>query len=94
MRVVNIRSGARFDVYIGRGSIWGNPFTHRPLKDTKAIYQTTSRIEAIEKYEEWILTQKNLLDRLPELKGLVLGCYCYPSLCHGDVLIKLCAQYT
>lgn len=94
MTVINIRSGARFDVYIGRGSVWGNPFTHKNLKDTKAIYQVSSRLEAIEKYEEWILTQPYLLDRLSELKGLVLGCYCAPMLCHGDVLVKLCAQYT
>jgi hypothetical protein len=26
---------------------------------------------------------------LPELKGKVLGCWCAPSACHGDVLMRL-----
>ena len=87
--VVNIRTGARYDVYIGRGSIWGNPFTHKPLKDTKAQFQVATRIEAIEKYEDWILTQPELLGQIHKLKGLTLGCFCRPLVCHGDVLVRL-----
>lgn len=76
-------------VYIGRGSPWGNPFTHLPLAGTKAAYQVATREEAIEKYREWILKQPALLKRLGELKGKVLGCYCKPQSCHGDVLVEL-----
>jgi hypothetical protein len=87
--VVNIRTGARYDVYIGRGSVWGNPFTHKPLADTKATFQVSDRQAAIEKYEEWIMTQPELLGQINKLKGLTLGCYCRPLPCHGDVLIRL-----
>lgn len=76
-----------YDVYIGRGSKWGNPFTHKD--GTMAQFKVSSRKEAIEKYEEWIKTQSHLMDSLYELKGKTLGCWCKPQSCHGDVLKKL-----
>jgi hypothetical protein len=76
-----------YDVYIGRGSKWGNPFTHKD--GTIAQFKVSSRKEAIEKYEEWIKTQPDLMDSLHELKGKTLGCWCKPQSCHGDVLKKL-----
>lgn len=69
-----------FDVYIGRPSIWGNPFRIGP---------DGNRAEVIAKYEAWIKTQPELMARLGELKGKVLGCYCHPLPCHGDVLARL-----
>lgn len=74
-----------FDIYIGRGSKWGNPFSHIP---GKGIYCKT-RNEAIQKYEEYIRNKPELLQDLHELKGKTLGCFCKPLSCHGDVLIKL-----
>lgn len=32
---------------------------------------------------------KHLINELPELKGKILGCYCHPQPCHGDILVKL-----
>lgn len=78
-----------YDVYIGRGSKWGNPFTHLPVSGTKATFQVATRDEAIGSYAAWLSTQPNLLAALPELKGKVLGCYCSPQSCHGDVLSRL-----
>lgn len=72
-----------FDVYIGRPSKWGNPFT---------IGKDGTRAEVIQKYREWILTQPELLSQLGELKGKVLGCWCSPLPCHGDVLVELVEQ--
>lgn len=77
----------KFDVYIGRPSIWGNPFSH--LDGTKAQFKVNSREEAIEDYHKWILTQPQLLKQLPTLKGKTLGCWCHPKGCHGDVLVAL-----
>lgn len=85
--VVNKYHKIPYDVYIGRGSIWGNPFSH--LENTKAIYKVETREEAVEKYREWILNQPKLLNKLHRLKGKTLGCYCKPKSCHGDVLIEL-----
>lgn len=78
-KVVNRRNSS-YDVYIGRGSKWGNPFS---------IGKDGDREEVIEKYREWIMTQPKLLNSLHELKNKKLGCYCYPKHCHGDVLIEL-----
>jgi hypothetical protein len=91
-RVVHIKKEA-YDVYVGRGygSKWGNPFTHIADKKTAAQFIVSSRDEAVEAYREWITEGdgKHLLEDLHELKGKVLGCWCAPKACHGDVLLKL-----
>lgn len=87
-KVVHCKKEA-FDVYIGRPSKWGNPFTHLNLEKTKAVFHAKDRDEAVEKYKEWILTQPALLAELKELKGKTLGCWCSPKRCHGDILAEL-----
>jgi hypothetical protein len=70
---------APYDVYIGRPSKWGNPF---------AIGKDGDRDEVIRKYADWLAKQPELLKALHELDGKVLGCWCSPKACHGDVLIS------
>lgn len=82
-KVVNRRKD-KYDVYIGRGSKWGNPFRIGP---------DGSRQEVIEKYRQYILGKPELLKCLPELKDKALGCYCKPLACHGDVLVELVEEY-
>ena len=41
------------------------------------------------KYRAWLLANPELLEKLPELKGKVLGCWCAPEACHGDILSEL-----
>jgi hypothetical protein len=79
-----------YDVYIGRPSKWGNVFSHK--KGTLAANLCPTRESAITHYEAWIRMQPHLLDALPELAGKVLGCWCKPQACHGDVLVKLCKE--
>lgn len=67
-------------VYIGRGSKWGNKFK---------IGIDGSRSEVIDKYEEWLKVQDDLLNSLSELEGKPLVCFCKPRACHGDILIKV-----
>lgn len=86
--VVNKNKEA-FDIYIGRGSKWGNPFTHIKDKETKAEFIVNTRSEAIAKYKEWISNQPELLNALEELKDKRLGCFCKPKSCHGDILVEL-----
>ncbi len=69
-----------FNVYVGRPSIWGNPFE---------IGKDGTRGEVIEKYREYLLGNPELLALLPTLRGKVLGCWCAPEACHGDVLAAL-----
>ena len=87
-RVVNKRK-EEYDVYIGRGSKWGNPYTHLPVGATKAQFQVKTVKEAIAKYQEYIIGRPDLLLALGELEGKRLGCFCAPKPCHGDVLVKL-----
>jgi len=68
------------DVYIGRPSKWGNPFE---------IGKDGTREEVVKMYAVWLLAQPELMAALPELRGKVLGCWCSPKFCHGDVLAGL-----
>lgn len=86
MKVVHIKK-AKYDVYIGRPSRWGNPYSHKD--GTLAEFKVETREEAISKYEEWIRQRPELMASLHELEGKVLGCWCKPAACHGDVLIRL-----
>lgn len=88
-RVVN-KYKEDYDVYIGRGSEWGNPFTHIKTSSTKAKFVVNTREESIDKFR-WYLIDKitsdpSCLERLKLLKGKRLGCFCKPKSCHGDIL--------
>lgn len=91
-RVVNVNQES-YDILIDRTTIWGNPYSHK--ENTAAIYKTKTRKESIEKYKEYLLNNEELLKRLPELKGKVLGCHCKDidpkksKPCHGDILVDL-----
>lgn len=78
-RVVHCKK-EKYDVYIGRPSKWGNPFT---------IGRDGSREEVVEKYREYILKSEHLMSDIESLKGKILGCWCKPKACHGDVLARL-----
>lgn len=62
---------------------WGNPYK---------VGKDGTRREVIEKYRQYIMTRKDLLDSLHELEGKRLGCFCAPMACHGDVLVELVLQ--
>ena len=78
--VVNLKEDY-YDVYIGRGSKWGNPYV-------KTNMTKEERDDVCDAYEEYFY--KNGLDKdLAELKGMILGCYCKPLRCHGDFIARL-----
>lgn len=93
-RVVHCKASP-YDTYIGRGkgSIWGNPFTHH--KDgTLAQFVVPTRHEAISRYREYIIAKiqsdpsmREAFDR--DICHKTLGCWCKPLSCHGDVLADL-----
>lgn len=90
-RVVNLRR-ERYDVFIGRGSEWGNGYTHRPSMHPDVIAIVETPEEAIERFrlDLWERARKDpmLVYRLADLFGETLGCYCKPRPCHGDVLAR------
>lgn len=78
------------DIYIGRGSTLGNPFSH--LSNSKAQFIVKSRSEAIAKYHEWLSSNHtpevtNVLSQIKDknLSGICrLICFCAPLPCHGS----------
>jgi hypothetical protein len=64
-------------VRICRPGVWGNPFVLGADGDRDVV---------IESYRLFIARKHGLLRKLGELRGKVLGCYCYPEPCHGDIL--------
>ena len=89
-RVVNIRRKEPYDVYIGRGSRWGNPYSMHDYADLDTDREEMSRERVIEKFrydfERGFLRFSK--EELLSLRGKRLGCYCKPKACHGDVLAE------
>lgn len=82
--VINRRTQPHLEqVYIGRGSKWGNPFVIGP---------SCTRDQAVAQYEQHLWNQikagEVTVADLLELDGKALGCYCAPYACHGDVLVR------
>lgn len=87
------------DVYVGRGSPYGNRYSWLPGTPPKFLVK--DREEAIEKYREWFEKQceNNQIFRASLMSmarynteisrdGINLVCYCAPASCHGDVIKK------
>jgi Domain of unknown function (DUF4326) len=86
--VVNIDTGAKFDIYVGRGSKFGNPFSHLP--NSAAPFPVDTREEAIQAFEVWLLEQPELVAAVKkELRQKILGCHCLPLSCHAEVLARI-----
>ena len=74
-------------VYVGRSNPryglldkgWGNPFV---------VGKDGNRQQIVAKYRQWLENQPALIQRLPELKGKTLVCFCHPEACHADVLLE------
>jgi hypothetical protein len=96
--VVNRHTWKGKGTYIGRGTVWGNPYTHLPIENTQAQFQVATREEAIEKYREWAWEQwddKNsdfhrgvagLIGLYLAGEDIILACSCKPAACHGDLI--------
>lgn len=73
------------DVYIGRGSIWGNPFV---------LHHESDRELVISQYRRYlwdcIKTGKLKRKDFENLEGKKLGCFCKPKKCHGDIIVNVC----
>ena len=85
IKVVNRHKYKGPGIYIGRGTIFGNPYT---LKEN-------SREEAIAKFDEWAYeqweTNNEFKDKIMKLaakhlldEDIILICSCKPKPCHGD----------
>lgn len=88
-RVVHCKR-EQFDVYIGRPSAFGNPYSHKD--GTRAQFKVASRDEAVEAYRRWLWKKMEsdaaFKQDVATLAGKTLGCWCAPQRCHGDVLAQ------
>lgn len=88
--VVNKKHGRCPGVYIGRPSVFGNPFR---------LGRDGNRERILEKYDTWLRNQlrepravrlRKSIDRLVEFveqgNDLTLICWCKPLACHGDII--------
>lgn len=81
-------------VYIARNMSFYVPGTfqskwHNPFK----VGKCGTVEEVVEKYKQHVLRTPALFNSLPELRGKVLGCWCKPNFCHGDILVELLETY-
>lgn len=82
------------DIYCGRGSVLGNPFSHK--EGTKAKYVVESRNEAIEAYRIYFkeqmetnpefLNEMRKIYRIARKQEVNLVCFCAPLPCHCNVI--------
>lgn len=76
----HIYIGRNMDFYVKgtKASKWQNPFNLKnyPLEKSLELYEQNIR-------------NSELWNELLELDGKILGCWCKPNKCHGDILIKL-----
>lgn len=84
-RVVNLRKEP-YDVYIGRrghgqDGYFGNPFT--VMKYGKLALQAYR-----DNFKIRLATDPEFRSRVEALRGKVLGCFCKPGPCHGDVIVE------
>lgn len=83
--VVNKDHNEDYDVYIGRGGMWGNPFKILPgTSETRDVVIAKYR----EYFEKEILSNPERHKELLRLKGMTLGCHCKPHACHGDIIAE------
>lgn len=83
MQVMNIKQHGKAQVYIGRPSVYGNPF--RPTERSAAAHH-----KVCTQYKKYLwrklCNSPSFVLQVRGLKGKTLGCFCKPLPCHGDVL--------
>lgn len=75
------------DVYIGRGSPFGNPYVLGVDGDRDEVIRLY-KIHFIEK----LMRDPAFPTQVESLRGKKLGCHCSPLACHGDVILEYLSQ--
>lgn len=89
--VVNLRGGD-YDVYIGRpgrgqDGYFGNPHPIGYCRICKCSHDRTESIAAFEKdFRDRLNRDPEFKNRVLDLRGKKLGCFCKPEACHGDII--------
>jgi hypothetical protein len=99
MPVVNIYKST-YDVYVGRpgkglDGRFGNPVrAGRPCPVCDAVHPSpVSTLPCYEVYlRERVKCDPEFRSDVASLHGKVLGCFCKPRPCHGDILEAVCSE--
>lgn len=99
-RVVNIRETDEYDFYIGRPGrgeegYYGNPIrVGSPCPVCRGVHKRGGNtLGCFEEYaRDRIKRDVVYRERVKELHGKTLGCFCKPKKCHGDILAKLAEE--
>jgi hypothetical protein len=88
MKVVHVKLD-KSDVYVGRPSYWGNPYT----------VATHGRGRAVLLFEDYVRRTPQFRERVKKvLSGKILACWCAPRggvehdaplICHAQVLVRI-----
>jgi hypothetical protein len=81
-KIVNCRK-EKYDIYIGRPSTFGNPFTIGRDGDRKKVINLFSSY-----FYNRLDYDIDFKIKIKELRGKTLGCYCKPLACHGDIIAE------
>jgi hypothetical protein len=89
VEVVNVRKvhGRSQEItYVGRPSIYGNPFPMRRESERESVCLQYEQYfnELIEDSEEVKVAMENLVAKAMEDGYIRLGCFCAPRRCHAD----------
>lgn len=83
MTTIHNKYKEHYDVYIGRPTIYGNPYE---------IGKDGNREDVVNKYRKYfterIQTDMSFRRQVLTLRGKRLGCFCKPKECHGDVICE------
>lgn len=92
-RVLNLRTmtpaQAKSAVRVDRRTGWGNPFVMR-----RGCPVGEERERVCDAFERWVRTSEApgalwIRQHVRELAGKDLACWCAPSRCHADTLLRL-----
>lgn len=76
----------KYDVLIDRRTPFGNPHTIGYCRECNKVHDRKEAIEMFRKDFYECLNDDEFKKEVLKLKGLRLGCWCVPLLCHGNVI--------
>lgn len=87
--LVNINRKKKFDIYIGRtghgyDGYFGNPYRLEDFGGDRVACLAAYRIY----FYDRLSYDLEFRGKVQALKGKTLGCFCWPDLCHGEVIIE------
>ena len=93
-KIVNIKSGAKYDVYCGRPGKGQNGFfgNSHVIGFCKICNKSHNRDECIDAFkidfDKRIIEDAEYKNKVLELKDKTLACFCVPNRCHCEVYVN------